>query len=997
MLAPTFAQQNPQPYFRNYGTEQGLPSPEVYFAFEDSKGYMWFGTDNGASRFDGYSFQNYGIEDGLTSSVVLNILEDTLGRIWFGTLTGEAFILESDTIVPYQYNHLVLQFNDRYGGASLEHLNTDGSTFFGLKGFMPLKISADGQIDTILSERPCGLLAIHGEGFEETLNQWYQDKMHKDFDYNYRQENEKSYTFLEIINSKDQRHTFEIPFTDSIPGKDIQILPNDDFLFIHTGKIYCIRENQILWSVPYLNSIIEIIPEQDETIWFCENSESGLRRYQDIEAVKLGNYDLFFDGLSISNLCKDTKGGYWVTTLQKGIFYVPNFQMLSYSSATGLPNDYVTSVEFKNENELFVGLHNDDIYFLDENKDILHKFASGMSNTSHVPSMFYDTIRQVLWTGTNHYQQGKIIHINHFDSLVHRMRPYAYYNYDNLQVNSKRELAANFGASGFVIVDMDQDIIKYSTWIRSSLRDRYYSLLYDHIDQLWLTNDEGLFLFKDSTLIRPDTSITHPAFFNRIESLKQFRDSSIVLGTRGYGVVVWKKDVISQVTTEDGLTSNMIEDLHIDDNGVLWAGTFNGLNKITFDEKGEAIVRTFNIASGLPSNEIYQIKSCKDQVWLCTAGGLVKFNEAEEDIFSMTPILQSVTVNDKLLKKEHGDKTKNNQNQSELDVSFEFRKNNFTFQYLAINYRQNGQIPYRYRINETDKWQHTQNRIANYPSLTPGRYTFEVQAQNQDGYWSKSADFAFKISPPWWATLWFRILIAAILMAIIYFYLKNRTNQLKKENLIQKEITSLERAALQAQMDPHFIFNCLNSIQNYILKNDKKKAVEFLSRFAKLVRLNLNASVNREIALEDEISLLENYLILEQERFDHSFDYKISVAQGLKAQFIEFPPMLIQPYVENAVIHGISNKAGKGTINIAFASSEKGMIVTITDNGSGYRKGATANNDGRHKSVGMSITKKRLKLLGDDPDSSVKIRTLTNSTDEVLGTEVSIIIQMINE
>lgn len=997
ILAPIFAQQNPQPYFRNYGTEQGLPSPEVYCALEDRKGYMWFGTDNGASRFDGYSFRNFGVEDGLTSNVIINIHEDTLGRIWFGTLTGEAFFLEGDTILPYQYNHLVLQFRDRYTGSNLMNINSDGSSFFGLSDFKPLKISSDGQIDTIHSQRPHGVLAIHKKSFAETCHHWYRDKTHTDYENYYRETNQKPQTFLEIIDSDNKRFTFEIPNIDTFPGNDIQILPNDDFLFVNMGEIHCLRKNKILWSVPHLASIVEIIPEQDGVIWFCENLEGGLRRYQSIEAVKEGHYDLFFNGLSVSNLCNDTKGGYWVTTLQKGVFYVPNFQMLSYSKATGLSSDYVTSVAFKNENELFVGLHNNDIYLLDESNYTLNMSVINGYKGSHLPSMYYDSTRKVLWTGPNHYQQGKRTQCIHWDSVLRRLVPYSSDDWDNVNVNSKRQLVANFGAAGFVIVDMDQDTIQYVTWNKSPLLDRYYSLLYDSDDHLWMANDEGLFLFKDSTLVRPDTSIIHPAFYNRIESIKQFQNGSFALGSRGYGVLIWNEDTIRQFTTKDGLTSNMIEDMHIDNKGALWASTFKGLNKITFNKKGDVIIRTFNTANGLPSNEIYQIKSYQDQVWLCTAGGLVKFSETKKDSFSKTPLLQSVTVNDQILNNELNDKPRSGEKQSDLEICFKSNQNNFIFHYLAINYCQFGQIPYRYRIRHTDNWQYTQTRIANYPSLTPGDYNFEVQAQNQDGYWSKSAHFAFGIAYPWWATAWFRVLVGILMVGVIYIVYKNRIYQLAKKNQTQKEINNLERAALQAQMNPHFIFNCLNSIQNYILKNNKKKAVEFLSRFARLVRFNLNASVNGEIALEDEISILENYLALEQERFDYSFDYEIDVDKGLSAQFVEIPPMLIQPYVENAVIHGMANKKEKGNIHIIFAFNGREIIVTITDNGRGYKESSIFKKDSHHKSVGMSITQKRLEILSVDPDSSVQIRRLKDSRNKILGTEVKIQIEILDK
>ncbi len=221
-----------------------------------------------------------------------------------------------------------------------------------------------------------------------------------------------------------------------------------------------------------------------------------------------------------------------------------------------------------------------------------------------------------------------------------------------------------------------------------------------------------------------------------------------------------------------------------------------------------------------------------------------------------------------------------------------------------------------------------------------------------------------------------------------------RKKQMLQEISLKEEVLMLQRSALQAQMNPHFIFNCLNSIQNFILQNDRKKAVEYLSRFAKLVRHNLNASVNGGVSLEEEVNLLDNYLALERERFDQQFDYKIEVGEELEKQFVEFPSMLIQPYVENAVIHGLSEKKEGGKISVGFNSNNGDLVVKIQDNGKGYRQHDKGEQANRHKSVGMSITQKRLELLGADPFNSVQIQTLKNQQNELEGTAVTIRIKI---
>ena len=173
------AQKNPQPYFRNYGTEHGLPSPEVYFAMEDSKGYMWFGTDNGAVRFDGYDFETFDAQDGLMSNVVFDIYEDKKGRMWFGTMTGEVYIMEGDTILPYQYNHLVKGFEGQFTGAGLLRLDEDEKAYIALNNYGLITIDATGKVDTVCSDWVASTLILNYADFDKTI---VSSSHRKDFD-----------------------------------------------------------------------------------------------------------------------------------------------------------------------------------------------------------------------------------------------------------------------------------------------------------------------------------------------------------------------------------------------------------------------------------------------------------------------------------------------------------------------------------------------------------------------------------------------------------------------------------------------------------------------------------------------------------------------------------------------------------------------------------------------------------------------------------------------
>ena len=966
------AQNNPQPYFRNYTTDQGLPSSEVYCAYQDSKGYMWFGTDNGAARFDGYQFETFDAEDGLTSNVVFDIKEDGRGRIWFGTMTGEAFIWEGDTIMPYPHNHLVLKHREQYSDATLTGLLPDETAYFELKLWGILRIDSFGRDSLISIRYPHGYLMLNVKEFNRTVRvkvnkvqdaeykEWINSFFNKQFVWAESYIKGKGFEIVTSRKYDQYNHNFNAQFVSA-----------DTLIYHRFGQLFAIKGHNILWQIPFLFSSSEIIVDQRGNIWFCgTNNSSGLRKYQNIQAIKAENFDLYLEKYSISNIFLDTKGGLWVTTLEQGVFYANDLQLLTYDKRFGLNEDYVNAMTVKNENEVFIGNKNGHLYQVDVKKGkIISENLVEMSFP--IFDLFYDHNRNGLWVDGKfwHSDKWKYLSIINNGGLVY---PFQTRRFEKQQITQKGFLIG-CNLRGVSYFDLQSGMTLFITGFDFG---RTYSVFESKNGIVWAGNNLGLhqIIVEDSLIKKVD--IDHPAFHIRIEDIDEFPDSSLVFGTKGMGVIRWKGNKIEQFTKKEGLSSNMIEDVHVDENGVLWVGTLSGLNKVQFSNSSSLpTIRQYKTSNGLPSNEIIEVKSHQDQVWLCTPKGLVKFHEPPIDTIAPNPLIQRVIVN-------------NNLQKLGPPITLKSHQNNLEFGFLAINYRMNANILYRYRLNKTDFWQHTNNQFVNYPALPSGNYQFEVQAQNEDGYWSISTFFPFIIKPHWTATWWFRLIGAFILGLIGYGMYKYRMQQLKKANRIKQQIQDLEKSALQAQMNPHFIFNCLNSIQNFILQNDKKKAVEYLARFAKLVRLNLEASVNGFVTLEEEVKLLDHYLALEKERSGQKFDFSIQMSPSIKDLSIEFPPLLIQPFVENAIIHGVSKKNSKGSIHINFSQRHEQLFVKVIDNGKGYKATERSVKEKR-ESLGMCITQQRLKLLDGYSNDVVKINAIKNEQHEIIGTEVS--------
>ena len=249
---------------------------------------------------------------------------------------------------------------------------------------------------------------------------------------------------------------------------------------------------------------------------------------------------------------------------------------------------------------------------------------------------------------------------------------------------------------------------------------------------------------------------------------------------------------------------------------------------------------------------------------------------------------------------------------------------------------------------------------------------------------------------PFYKEIWFILLVAILLAFASYLLFRFFLDRSRKNALAEARISQLERSALQAQMNPHFIFNSLNSIQAYIANNENDKANRFLAKFSRLIRAMLNHSRAQKISLQEEIDSLTLYLDLEKMRFKSKFDYEIVIDEDIDTTDIELPPLLIQPYLENAIIHGLAQKRSQGKITLYYLMVGKYLVVTVTDNGIGIEKSKSQKqNSSLHKSVGMTITQKRLEILDEgNKDKKVDIKEVKDRHGEVLGTKVEVKIRV---
>lgn len=978
-----------QPFFatRHYTTDHGLPSPEVYDILEDQQGYLWFSTDNGVSRFNGYAFENFGPKQGLQNNVVFFLQEDHLGRIWMPTLSGKVYYFEGDTIKPYPYNHILDKYSIQSRQLGQFHVDRKGVFHVALMGFGFIAIQPNGQYRLYSDELPCGAIIYEVE--DQFLNifipcsrnsETLKSRLQSGEDKRLRTVFLKDTIQKELLLYNDQPS----PFT----GETMIKLEDGKYLSYWRGFLYLFNnQKDVIWTHPYPRAISFMGKSKNGQIYITDDWGKGIRVYEEVAAIRQNKYTLYLSGNSISHVIEDNFGGIWFATIENGVFYSPNQSYDVYNEASGLSNEYVTAVAVKDKEEIYLGLRNGEIFHLACQKNTLLQLPLD-ENDQEVFDLEFEQKRQRLWKGARRLEYLE-------DGRWNRIKtPFSRINAANkkFNINATTDLicGASSGASGFGLVKLSTAELIFNTSRLPELRGRTLVAYQDLRGRIWIGRINGLFEFRDNELIQAPTF--HEALQFRVEDIAQLQDSTFVIGTKGGGVVLWKDSLFFQINESEGLTSSMIENIHIDSSQNIWVGTLNGLNHITWKGFGNFSIEKLTIADGLPSNEINDIASWGRDIWVATTRGLVRLPaEISLDSIAGTPILEQVLINNQPIS---------------LGKQFKLPhyRNHFQLKYLTINYQLNGQIEYRYRLNPDKEWIHTKERNINLAALAPDHYEFEIQSQNEDGFWSESAYFFFIIKPPFWQTWWFWSIVVLGLIAGGFIFYKNRLQHLQKEAQLEREKVAIERqmielkqAALRAQMNPHFIFNCLNSIQGFIASGDKGRATRYLSRFAKLIRATLDATLEASISLKSDIGILENYLEMEQMRFKQKFNYQINIDERINLFEVEVPPLLVQPYVENSIVHGLSQLNKMGRLEIVYKKEKEHLKVSIIDNGIGIleSKRRKSKQAVMQQPLGMSITRRRLELLDQaSRNNKVRVEELKAKSGEILGTKVTLLIRM---
>jgi ligand-binding sensor domain-containing protein len=947
MLLFTCGANAQQPAYTYYSIRDGLASNDTYNCVEDKKGFLWIATENGVSRFDGKKFTNYTTSNGLPDNDILAVQMDNDGVIW---------------VLPFQrtpayYDELQDRFINSREDAELKKIvlgnvsntnalstggmafcNNDGSFYiYKNKGCNVFEISNKKLLMAI-----CRIISGDGSKYlavsNDSLRTFKDGKVIKSV----------------LLNRKVKRTAFannQLYIADSASLHKVNILPN--------GNIENVKSISLPFNIVGLNFTAKQI---------AISSGSGNIYFIDTASLNVSPQGFSFNAL-VRYIYEDKVGNTWICTRESGLIRYQQKGILTISEEVYQRN--FNSICFWN-NKLVAGTNDGQVYVYNKTYDYKIARIVGEKN-------YYSWIRQ-LEVGNKNLLVAAEGGLYKFDAS---MKPSPVFN-----------LAKNYASKAFIYLN-DSIIITgnsggakkmnvYNSKYVDSAKVRVTALEAASQENIYVGSNTGLYKWeKFKKLIFLGAEF--PILSNRVSSFAFNKADNILwTGLATDSLVALENDKpIAIIPLGVKLPGNECRTLYSKQKGVLWVGTNLVLARINYavkDSKLDYRIAVFTTADGIAGKQINDIVERNDTIYVATNAGISMLPASLNfDIPDIPLFITGIKINnvDTSLKQSY----KLDYKQNNIDITFSFADLGSTTERM-----------YEYRINKADWIKINTENIA-LQQLAPATYDVQIRALKRNGIPSKIiTTIAFKIEPAFWKTWWFWLLVSLLIGGLI-FYITQQRNKTKREQSIQallteKKLSELELRALKAQINPHFVFNCLNSIK---FLNHQKRFVEtdiYLDKFSYLLRKTLDFSGLQKISLAEELAYSKNYLELEKLRLGEKLDYEIKTDATIDVDKTLVPPMLLQPYLENAVKHGIRHLPGEeGKIIIETFVDDGKVLCKIIDNGVGIESANKINKmtNPNHQSHGTTLQQRRADLY------NVAIQTTHGNNG--IGTTVTLILQ----
>ncbi|MES2588387.1 MAG: histidine kinase [Bacteroidota bacterium] len=923
-----------EPLAISINKNQGLSSNTVYNILQDKQGFIWLTTNDGLFRYDGFSFKNYTNEN--QSSVSGSALqEDVFGRIWYQNFDGFLFYIEKSKLKTLSHHkpidYIPQGISKKYIFVACEN----GIAVYDLRSLKRVKILS--------------------------LNKEFLLNTYVDNDKFYFIANSKVYCIDENLKKS---------FVANLPqGKAFWYFAKSKNVILlvsrnnSSKKIFCLQNNKFETFADFnFNQEILDFKVIENEIWIF--SADGVFVYSYLNGkIKLENQIL--QGKKITTGLKDKIGNYWFSSLLEGVYLIPdlnrkiinlpNFKPLRIISdggnfLIGTKNHQLLSLnsDFSNIKIINEGSTNSDIYYLYKDQSNSNIFYS--SNGANV-----------LVSG----KKDKNIPINFAIKEVQKIDE-NYYAFAasglfGLYQNPIKKANVHSVWDAVFLKKQDKKNPNFATLI---LGLRAKSLAFDKVKNLiYVASNKGLFEVDSKQRIKEIRLKGNSIYCQKVEFIN---NKLLALSSVGNLYEISPKRKIKIINSNIGFEEKSIKQVKsINSNFIIRSNSsIKVFNCITFKLITEINVSNF---------DVYDVHFDKENFIVLTDQGILSLPKNVSN-FKLNPvpklIINDILVNGKVYK-------------NVTNLTLNPSENNVEINFSLLNYGTRNSNNLYYQLNNKN-WSSIENnlRILKFASLAPGNYNIKFKWKGKTEHFYIQ-EINFIIQTPFYKQFWFLFLCLSFGIILVVFYYKYQVRILKKKNRLLTEKMILEKnlsksilTSIKSQMNPHFFYNALNTIQSYIFLNDKRNASNYLSKFSNLTRMILEMSEKETISLSEEIKALKLYLELEKMRFDEGFIFEIS--EDIDLDLCKIPSMLIQPYVENAIKHGLLHKEGEKKLSINFKQKGLFLVIEIIDNGVGRKRAAELNKikEEKHKSFSSQANAKRLEILNKGLQINVGIEIL---------------------
>jgi sensor histidine kinase YesM len=950
----------------NLQTVKGLPTEEVFDLFSDSKGHIWVSHFMGTSRFDGVKFTHFSSPDQTTTGTS-GICEDKQGKIWFYNFNGQVFYVEHEKVQLF------------------EQYNIPKEQSF------PSLLSLDSEI-VVTTERGlfvCNTASMKGRYYFTQNNDLIARSMcvfrgHVLAGVNkiYRYDSKNGFRAMPI--------RFLIKKSPEIPEYfSFAPIATNDTIYAHNneyGWLYKMIERNdslLVVSVEKVPGIVRTIIKCNDSIWVNTQFVS----------YKLNSRDSIRSQY-LSDIVQDKWHNKWYSSLQEGLRRTPG----KYKGWQKMKHSFLDKKDFVRAilpwNGMMVYGTQTGKIFITKDEKVLHSYQIA-SLAGSIENIFALPNGNLLVAPTKGlYQINSRGNYMLEISLIASLKDVTFTDSSMLlaysQMLSKVKLTPNLKkylfnknyANDKVFQDEFQDAIENHRQVLQYSRCNIVN--YDSASQKIYAN------FKSGlALIENDTINTFKYKGKQVSAacLLQYNKEAYV-GTYDNGLFIIGNDRMVNINLNNGLASNIILKIKRFHNHLVMIEP--GYVQV-FDLRTEKIINTIPIPADI-NGSVYDFYENNENLNLLMKDWEYAVSLSEIKVEPSTVYLLSVinTIN--------GDEIND---RAELT----YKENAVQFKLSSPSYISPEATYFMYQLIGTNdsSWKILTGPQyhASFASLRPGVYHFKAYAVNFQGERSNNTiNFKFVINNPWWLQWWFIGLIVFLVIALSSLFIsihfrgiKRRDRHVIEKLTLQNELRKSLLRTIVAQMNPHFIFNAMNTIQSFVYKNDKRSVSNYMGKFSELIRKILDTSNINTITLKEEIEILELYLDLEKARFESDFSVQLRVDEELDLENIQIPPMFIQPCIENAIKHGLFHKQGVRNlkIKISYDDVQKDYIrIEIDDDGIGRTRSREINKTlfANHKSFAGSAMESRVDLINQTIDKKISLFVIDK--DEQAGTTVII-------